>query len=563
MKEESSLKLVYLDRTFSSDLDLTGKGTIPYCSSDASCGAFFHRRCFKMLHPVIIGVGDIINRDKTLREDGSDEPLSLILQAIETALNDAGGSKDRLQSQIDRISVVRPWSGPNAELALIIADKLNVKATYKHVSPHGGNQPAKLLDEACRRISKGTTKVALITGGEAMDSLERYIKAQKIPPPGWKSVDFDALMGEGLEPPSGDTLEGIHGLGAPIQVYPLYENAFRAHEKQTFAENHSVSSEMYAEFSQISASNPLSWHHGQADSKESISTVSRRNRMICAPYPMLMCAFNKVNIAGACIVTSSEKAKELEIDESKWIYVRAGAGTAESEEFYYRTQYHQSPAICQSIDAAINASEVKREEIDLYDFYSCFPIVPKLACRHLNLEVRNPKKPITLLGGLTSFGGAGNNYSMHAITEMTRKLRARHDNAKNGLILANGGVLSYQHVVILSSTPRQSAYPKESLLPEHTEQLSASEFQNVAEGEAIIETYTVDFSRKGQPRRGHVIGRLTQNNRRFIANHADDHTLNKLADMHGEEIVGLQGRVFSNVEEEKQNLFTLMPTQKL
>jgi hypothetical protein len=24
-----------------------------------------------------------------------------------------------------------------------------------------------------------------------------------------------------------------------------------------------------------------------------------------------------------------------------------------------------------------------------------------------------PQKPITLLGGLTSFGGAGNNYSMH------------------------------------------------------------------------------------------------------------------------------------------------------
>lgn len=46
-------------------------------------------------------------------------------------------------------------------------------------------------------------------------------------------------------------------------------------------------------------------------------------------------------------------------------------------------------------------------------FSSCFPIVPKLACKHLGLSSSKGAKPITLLGGLTSFGGAGNNYSMH------------------------------------------------------------------------------------------------------------------------------------------------------
>lgn len=43
----------------------------------------------------------------------------------------------------------------------------------------------------------------------------------------------------------------------------------------------------------------------------------------------------------------------------------------------------------------------------------CFPIVPKLACHHLGISILKPSKPLTLLGGLTSFGGAGNNYSMH------------------------------------------------------------------------------------------------------------------------------------------------------
>ena len=517
------------------------------------------------MHPVIIGVADIKNKDKSLHEDGSDEPASLILQAIDGAIKDTGLTEQakELQSKIDSISVIRPWSWPYPDLASLLAEKLKVDAKYKFVSPHGGNQPAKLLDEACRRISKGETKVALITGGEALDSLSEYIKAQTVPPPGWTSVDFETFAADALKPPSGTSLEGLHGLGAPIQVYALYENGLRAQEKQSFASNNDESAQMYAEFAEVSANNPVSWHHGQADSKETIGTVSKRNRMINTPYTMLMCAFNKVNIAGACIITSDEYAKELGVDQSKWIYVRGGAGTAESEEFYLRTGFHSSPAISQSIDAALQVSEVPKDQIDLYDFYSCFPVVPKLACRHLSLPTSRPPKPITLLGGLTSFGGAGNNYSMHAITEMTRQLRSHSRESKTGLILANGGVLSYQHVVILSSTPRNKPYPNKTPLPEHCDQLSTSNFEKVAEGEAIIETYTVDFTRKGVPRRGHIIGRLLHNNHRFIANHADENTLRRLADTSGGEVVGSKGKVFASSEDEGRNLFSLLSSQKL
>lgn len=517
------------------------------------------------MHPVIIGVADIKNKDRSLREDGSDEPLSLILQAIQEAVKDTGTSKlKQLQSSIDSISVVRPWSWPYPDLPTLLAEKLMVEPSYKTFTPHGGNQPAKLLDEACRRISKGQTKVALITGGEALDSLTQYVKAGSVPPPGWTEVDdLESFASEGLKPPSGSSVEGIHGLGAPIQVYALYENSLRASKEQSFAENHNDSAQMYAEFAQVSANNPYSWHSGKADSKETIGTVTSRNRMICTPYPMLMCAFNMVNIAGACLVTSDEYAKDLGIDESKWIYVRGGAGIAESEEFYYRREYHHSPAISQSIDTALKVSELNRDEIDLFDFYSCFPVVPKLACKHLDLAISNPSKPITLLGGLTSFGGAGNNYSMHAITEMSRQLRRGQNGAKNGLILANGGVLSYQHVVVLSRSSGRNEYPVNPPLPEYCDRLPASEFDNIAEGEAIVETYTVDYSRKGKPRRGHVIGRLVHNNHRFIANHGDEHTLNILADTTGKEVVGRKGNVFANTEEKNQNLFTFTSSEKL
>jgi hypothetical protein len=99
-----------------------------------------------------------------------------------------------------------------------------------------------------------------------------------------------------------------------------------------------------------------------------------------------------------------------------------------------RPNFYSSPSISRSLDAAIAVSSVHREDIDLYDFYSsvflsssvnptesrtdveifrCFPIVPKLASHHLGISIAEPSRPVTLIGGLTFFGGAGNNYSMH------------------------------------------------------------------------------------------------------------------------------------------------------
>lgn len=46
--------------------------------------------------------------------------------------------------------------------------------------------------------------------------------------------------------------------------------------------------------------------------------------------PLLMNAFNTVNLAAACILTSAEHAKELGIPESKWVYPLSGAGDTDS-----------------------------------------------------------------------------------------------------------------------------------------------------------------------------------------------------------------------------------------
>jgi hypothetical protein len=107
----------------------------------------------------------------------------------------------------------------------------------------------------------------------------------------------------------------------------------------------------------------------------------------------------------------------------------------------------------------------------------------------------NSPKPITLLGGLTSFGGAGNNYSMHALTEIVRELRKGKGKSKHGLVLANGGVVTHQHVVCVSTRPRKdgSPYPENNPLPHIITDVPVPAVDARAEGEAVIEVNKIHF----------------------------------------------------------------------
>ncbi|CZT11141.1 uncharacterized protein RCO7_05574 [Rhynchosporium graminicola] len=508
--------------------------------------------------PIVIGVGDIINRSLALSDALS--PDQLMLQSIQLAIKDTGlpqSSCETLQANIDSIGVVNTWSWNYTDLPSLISENLGVKPKYKGLSHHGGDSPAKFFDEAARRIARGESKVAVITGGEALAS------PGKSPP--WIGANESARAVSVSDVSSMGETRGIgtlHSVGLPIHVYPLYENAFRAHRGQSIQDNNQESAELYADFAKVAEQNPLAWNYGKpAATKEIISTVSKKNRMICFPCgsdPLLMNAFNNVNLSGSCILTSIEYAKELGISESRWVYPLGGAGSSDATNFWQRPNFHSSPAISKSLDEGLRVSGVSKDEIDIFDFYSCFPIVPKLACQHLGLPLTRQSKPITLLGGLTSFGGAGNNYSMHALTEMTRKIR--NGDAKKGLVLANGGMVTYQYVVCLSSQPRESPYPERNPLPEVLTDEPVPEVDDQAEGEAIVETYTVQFERDGTPLLGHIVGRLKSNGHRFLANHGDDSTVKQLSSS-AKEPVGRNGWVSTG--EEGRNLFIFFQREKL
>lgn len=74
---------------------------------------------------------------------------------------------------------------------------------------------------------------------------------------------------------------------------------------------------------------------------------------------------------------------------------------------------------------------------------------------------------------------------------MVRELRK--GNSQRGLVLANGGMVTYQYVVCISSKPRDSPYPDRNPLPEMLN-VAAPKVAEKANGRAIIEvSYLVVF----------------------------------------------------------------------
>lgn len=72
-------------------------------------------------------------------------------------------------------------------------------------------------------------------------------------------------------------------------MYPLYENAFRAHRGQSIKDNHDESAKLYGDFSKVAEGNEYAWNSGRSDDEKAIGMISKKNRMICFP-----CKFARV-----------------------------------------------------------------------------------------------------------------------------------------------------------------------------------------------------------------------------------------------------------------------------
>jgi acetyl-CoA C-acetyltransferase len=248
--------------------------------------------------------------------------------------------------------------------------------------------------------------------------------------------------------------------------------------------------------------------------------------MIADPYPRFVVARDQVNQGAAVVLTSVEAARAAGIPDDRWVFLHGYADLRE-KNLLDRPDLSTSPAAVRAARSALERGGTTLDDVATFDLYSCFSIAVFNVCDGLGLSPTDPRG-LTLTGGLPFFGGAGNNYSMHAIAETVSALR--RSPGAFGFVGANGGVLSKYSAALYSTTPASWTTWDDAEAQAELDSVPSPEVAECAEGPGTIETYTVKFDRSGTPL-GVIIGRLASG-QRFLGTvpEGDSATLRLLAE---------------------------------
>lgn len=471
--------------------------------------------------PVIIGVGQINDRENV------HDALGLMVAALETAEADAGGGWIK---RLDSIAVVNQISFPKlGDCAAHLAEHFGLTPKFVEQTPYPtGESPVQLLNEAANRIGAGEIGVAAIVGAEALrTAAERARQAT-----GEKKDALRDVASGGSK-----SVMHQHGLVAPTDLYPLYENATRAAWGQSLAEAQAESGQIWAGMSAVAASNEAAWIR-TALTAEQITSADADNRPIAFPYQKRMVANSSVNQGAGFLVTSLAVARAAGVPEERIIHVGMGAAAHETHNMLKRDQYVQPAGMVVTIEETLKRNHLTVDQIDHVELYSCFPCIPKMARRILGWPV---DKPITAFGGLTFGGGPIGNYMSHAIASMVDHLRAARGTA---LLFANGGYATHFHGIVLSAAALpQAQFPHDFDVNAKANALRGPvpDTQEDYEGPATIESYTIFYNRDASVRFGTIIARTEMGGRVLARVAAEDSDMIAFLSNGAAEPVGTKG----------------------
>ena len=382
--------------------------------------------------PVVVASGQSIERDEPVT------PVDLMARAAGVAVGQVPG----LRRRVERVSVVdvmtRTGPSPATELARRL--DLGTASTVCEVTTVGGNSPQWLVNRAASDIASGHLSVTVIAGAEAIRSsrarrtagLPRAELVTDLPP--------DPVVGD--DRPGLGPAESGAGLLVPLQIYPLFESVLAARAGRTDAGQREFLGGLLAPFTEVAAANPMAWFP-VARSATDVATPSPTNRIVAEPYTKLMTAFLGSDQGGALVVCSLAAARAAGVAD-RAVFVWSGAEATDVRFPAERPDPGRSPGLAAAGQALFGAATqasggraVTIDDVDVLDLYSCFPSAVALAAEALGIAL-DDHRGLTVTGGLPYFGGPGNNYTTHAIAEVTDRLRRSGGGDTPRLGLANG-----------------------------------------------------------------------------------------------------------------------------
>lgn len=470
--------------------------------------------------PVIIGVGEASER----LTDAGYRRMSPVDLAAEAAAFAVGVPIDVIAG-VRQFEISTPWSqaplGRADNFPRAVAARLGAEPRRAILEVTGGQAPQRLVSELAGEIAAGRAETALVCGAEAISTVAHLARADDRP-------DFTEHVGGQLED-RGFGLDGLapeplaaHGLLDPPGQYALFEHARRARLGLSHADYTATMGALFAPFTRVAAVHPHAAAPAVRTATE-LTTLTPANRMVADPYPRFLVSRDKVNQGAAVLLASAGAARRHGIPQDRWVFLHGHADLRE-RDVLDRPDLSAYPAAVAAIRHALDLAGLDLADVDVLDLYSCFPIAVTAVCDGLGLPVDDPRG-LTVTGGLPFFGGPGNDYSLHAIAEVVR--RVRRVPGTFGLVGANGGFLSKYSAGVYSTVPAPWRESADAEIQAALDRVPAVPRCDDPAGPATVETYT---RKPGQD--PIVVGRL-DDGRRFVATTAPG----------DDELLGARGRV--------------------
>ena len=171
------------------------------------------------------------------------------------------------------------------------------------------------------------------------------------------------------------------------------------------------------------------------------------------------------------------------------------------------------------------------DEVELLDFYSCFPCVLQMAHEAFGVALDDTRRS-SVTGGLPYFGGPGNSYTLHSIAT-TAELLGSHGGATTGLVTGMGWYATKHSVGVYGTSPSAHGWSRGETA-EYQSQIEATALPIALDVEepgalATVEASTVHYNATGQVTDAPLIATL-DDGRRLAARAAESVALSELQD---------------------------------
>jgi len=439
--------------------------------------------------PCIIGVATHTWHPEEVGEAGAPEPLAMWEHVARAAAADAGNPA--LLEALDSLQIVycQTWEYDDAVARL--SERLGADPKHRHYSGIGGTTTQQLVNGTGEAMLAGEMDLALLTSAEAL-ATKRLRKRQgaryeaSFPPPTRSPFPWES-------PP--DPVEVAHEVFQAWLTFAVFDNARRGRIGVALDEYRAGIGELMAPMTTIAARNPEAWYRVERTAAD-IVEPRPDNRMVGYPYTKYMVAVMDVDMAGAVIVATHERADALGIPQDRRVYPRGWCFARDPVLVAEHVDMTRSPAMEAASGEALRAAGVSVDDIRYFDLYSCFASSLHFACDALGRRVDDPRG-VTVTGGLPYHGGPASGYLTHSIAAMVEQLRA--EPGASGLVSGVGMHMTKHVFGVYSTEPGPLAPPDASAVQTAAARAGTARVIPEHDGDATVCAYSVVHGRDGTP----------------------------------------------------------------